>query len=614
MVFGNDPTVNEIVWTGPQTLLHKKAEAAGVKESFELKKLMEFLTEAVQKGRKVHYLRQYRPENILKIEQLLAIPTAKVNPTASIELMKAVIEQRSVKAKEEIAEIEIGVNITCEMQLAAMKHTKPGMIEREIAGLMHGIALARGGDLSFPIIFSIHGETLHNHSHHNKMKKGDLVVNDCGAESALQYAGDLTRTFPVSGKFTAKQKEIYEIVLKAQKNAIAMIAPAVKFKDVHLTACRTLFDGLKELGLMKGNTDEAVKAGAHAIFFQCGTGHMMGLDVHDMENLGEEFIGYDENVHRSEQFGMCYLRMAKPLQPAYKEQLNHFINIKIRGNNVIEQLYAKYMPVPFLSVLIDDCIAKGIDYNAGGARYNTNYIQGVGLGTMTNCLTAVKHNVFDHKKMTMPEMLHALQSDFNGNEALRLRLINKTPKYGNDDPEADNIMLQVFEIFYNEVNGRPNTKGGKYRINLLPTTCHIYFGSVTGALPDGRKAWTPLSEGISPVQGADRRGPTAALKSAGKMDHVRTGGTLLNQKFSPSLLENEKGIDNLSHLVRSYFTMGGHHIQFNVVNAQTLREAQKYPEQYRDLIVRVAGYSDYFCDLGTTLQDEIIARTEHAAF
>lgn len=317
MVFGNDPTVNEIVWTGPQTLLHKKAEAAGVKESFELKKLLEFLTEAVQKGRKVHYLRQYRSENILKIEQLLEIPTAKVNPTASIELMKAVIEQRSVKAKEEIAEIEIGVNITREMQLAAMKHTKPGMIEREIAGLMHGIALARGGDLSFPIIFSIHGETLHNHSHHNKMKKGDLVVNDCGAESALHYAGDLTRTFPVSGKFTAKQKEIYEIVLKAQKNAIAMIAPAVKFKDVHLTACRTLFDGLKELGLMRGNTDEAVKAGAHAIFFQCGTGHMMGLDVHDMENLGEEFIGYDENVHRSEQFGMCFLRMAKPLQPGF---------------------------------------------------------------------------------------------------------------------------------------------------------------------------------------------------------------------------------------------------------------------------------------------------------
>lgn len=317
IIFGNDPTVDEIVWTGPQMLLKDNAEKVGVSESLEMKKLAEVLAEAKENGRKIHYTRQYRTENILKIEELLNIPTSQVNPSASVELIKAVIEQRSVKSKEEIAEIEIGVNITREMQLAAMKHTKPGMIEREIAGLMHGIALARGGDLSFPIIFSIHGETLHNHHHHNKMKKGDLVVNDCGAESALHYAGDLTRTFPVSGKFTAKQKEIYEIVLKAQKNAIAMIAPGVKFKDVHLTACRTLFDGLKELGLMKGDTDEAVKAGAHAVFFQCGTGHMMGLDVHDMENLGEEFIGYDADVQRSEQFGLCYLRMAKPLQPGF---------------------------------------------------------------------------------------------------------------------------------------------------------------------------------------------------------------------------------------------------------------------------------------------------------
>ena len=299
---------------------------------------------------------------------------------------------------------------------------------------------------------------------------------------------------------------------------------------------------------------------------------------------------------------------------AYKKQLNHFIDIKMRGNNIIERIYATNMPVPFLSVLIDDCIAKGQDYNAGGARYNTNYIQGVGLGTMTDSFAAIKHNIYDHKRITMPELLRALRSDYEGNEVLRLRLVNKTPKYGNDDPEADDLMLQVFEMFFSAVDGRPNTKGGKYRINLLPTTCHIYFGSVTGATPDGRKARTPLSEGISPVQGADRHGPTAALKSAGKMDHVRTGGTLLNQKYSPSLLENEKGIDNLSHLVRSYFTMGGHHIQFNIVNAQTLREAQKHPEQYRDLIVRVAGYSDYFCELGTALQNEIIARTEHGNF
>jgi formate C-acetyltransferase len=195
-----------------------------------------------------------------------------------------------------------------------------------------------------------------------------------------------------------------------------------------------------------------------------------------------------------------------------------------------------------------------------------------------------------------------------------LLLVNKTPKYGNDEDCADGLMRWVFDAFYDVVNGRKNTKGGVYRINLLPTTCHVYFGSVTGATPDGRKAWTPLSEGISPVQGADRHGPTAVLKSAAKMDHVRTGGTLLNQKFSPQLLEGEKGIDNLAHLVRSYFTLGGHHIQFNVVDAQTLRDAQAHPEQHRDLIVRVAGYSDYFCDLGKSLQDEIIARTEHQGF
>jgi formate C-acetyltransferase len=299
---------------------------------------------------------------------------------------------------------------------------------------------------------------------------------------------------------------------------------------------------------------------------------------------------------------------------AYRKQLHNFIDIKICGNNIIERLYAEYMPVPFLSVLIDDCITKGKDYHDGGARYNTNYIQGVGLGTLTDCFASIKHNVFDQKKIIMEEMLKSLAADFEGYEKTRLLFMNKSPKYGNDDEYADQLMLDVFETFYNEVNGRQNTKGGVYRINLLPTTCHVYFGSITGALPDGRKAWTPLSEGISPVQGADRKGPTAVLKSASKMDHVRTGGTLLNQKFSPSLLENEKGVENLMHLVRSYFTLGGHHVQFNVVSAAMLRDAQVNPEQYRDLIVRVAGYSDYFNDLGKTLQDEIIARTEHQGF
>ena len=302
------------------------------------------------------------------------------------------------------------------------------------------------------------------------------------------------------------------------------------------------------------------------------------------------------------------------VQDAFKRQLKHFIDIKLRGNNVIERIYANYMPVPFLSVLIDDCIKNGKDYNCGGARYNTNYIQGVGIGTITDSLVALQVHVFGKKSMTMGDLLKSLGKNFDGLETTRLLLVNKMPKYGNDDDQADNLMRWVFDAFYDVVNGRKNTKGGCYRINMLPTTCHVYFGSMTGATPDGRMAWTPLSEGISPVQGADRHGPTAVLKSAAKMDHVRTGGTLLNQKFSPQLLETDKGIDNLAHLVRSYFTMGGHHIQFNVVNAQTLKEAQSHPEQHRDLIVRVAGYSDYFCDLGKSLQDEIIARTEHQGF
>jgi formate C-acetyltransferase len=208
----------------------------------------------------------------------------------------------------------------------------------------------------------------------------------------------------------------------------------------------------------------------------------------------------------------------------------------------------------------------------------------------------------------------SLEQNFRGNERLRLLLANRTPRYGNDDDRADTLMREGFEMFYEAVNGRPNTKGGVYRIQMLPTTCHVYFGSVTGATPDGRLAGAPLSEGISPVQGADLTGPTAVLRSAAKMDHVRTGGTLLNQKFTPALLEGEEGIEHLARLVRAYFTMGGHHIQFNVVDAATLRDAQQHPDQYRDLIVRVAGYSDYFCDLGRALQDEIIERTEHHAW
>jgi formate C-acetyltransferase len=299
------------------------------------------------------------------------------------------------------------------------------------------------------------------------------------------------------------------------------------------------------------------------------------------------------------------------LMIAYENQLNYFANIKINGNKIIEQIYSNYLPVPFLSILIDDCIKNGKDYNSGGARYNTSYVQGVGLGSITDELTSIKYNVFDKKNFTLGYLLNAMRTNFKGHETLRLKLTFNTPKYGNDDDYADDITRKVFEIFYNAIDGRPNTKGGYFRINFLPTTSHMYFGSVTGAMPDGRKAGEPLSEGISPVQGADTNGPTSVLKSAAKIDHVRTGGTLLNQKFTPQILSSEAGINGLMHLIRAYFKMDGHHIQFNVVTAKILKKAKKEPEKYRDLIVRVAGYSDYFVDLTNELQDEIIRRTEY---
>ena len=299
---------------------------------------------------------------------------------------------------------------------------------------------------------------------------------------------------------------------------------------------------------------------------------------------------------------------------AYRKQLQHFVDIKIKGSLIIERLYAQSLPAPFLSLLIDDCLANARDYNDGGARYNTSYIQGVGLGTMTDSLAAIKFNVFDRQRVSMAELLQALRTDFEGQENLRQMLLNDSPKYGNDDDDADALLRQVFEAYFSAIDARPNTRGGQYRVNLLPTTCHVYFGSVIGATPEGRRAGEPLSEGISPVQGCDRNGPTAAIKSAAKIDHLRTGGTLLNQKFTPQLLADEEGVQKLLHLVRTYFKMDGHHIQFNVVTAETLRQAQKNPEKHRDLIVRVAGYSDYFVDLGIELQNEIIRRSEHDNF
>jgi formate C-acetyltransferase len=298
------------------------------------------------------------------------------------------------------------------------------------------------------------------------------------------------------------------------------------------------------------------------------------------------------------------------LQEAFVKQLNHLIDIKISGNLVIEQLFAEHLPVPFLSLFIDDCIENATDYNAGGARYNTSYIQGVGLGSVTDILTALRYHVYDKRAIGMKTLLNILAADFAGAEEIRSELVYNTPKYGNDDDFADAQAVWVFEQFHRAVDGRPNFRGGTTHINMLPTTSHVYFGSVVGATPDGRHAWQPLSEGISPFQGADVSGPTAVLRSAAKIDHLKTGGTLLNQKFTPGFFGNGSAVRKITQLVRGYFRMMGHHIQFNVVSADTLRDAQKFPERYRDLIVRVAGYSDYFNDLSPALQDEIIRRTE----
>jgi formate C-acetyltransferase len=301
------------------------------------------------------------------------------------------------------------------------------------------------------------------------------------------------------------------------------------------------------------------------------------------------------------------------LLAAWERQLRHFIDVKIRGNAVIQSLYASEMPAPLLSTLIDDCIATGMDYNAGGARYNTTYIQGVGIGTLADSLSAILHHIYERKTIGMKEFLTSLREDFAGEEILRQELLNKTPRYGNDDERVDVLMQRAFQAFFRAVDGRPAPRGGRYHINMLPTTCHIYFGSLTGATPDGRRAGQPLSEGISPVQGRDTQGPTAVIRSAAKMDHAKTGGTLLNMKLSPQVVSRDADLKKFSHLIRSYFALGGHHIQFNVVSAQVLKEAQARPEEYRGMLVRVAGYSDYFCDLSRTLQDEIIARTEHDA-
>ena len=299
------------------------------------------------------------------------------------------------------------------------------------------------------------------------------------------------------------------------------------------------------------------------------------------------------------------------LYDAFVKQLAYVVDLKIRVNNYIERMFASHAPAPFLSTVIRDCIAKGKDYYDGGPRYNTNYIQCCGIGTITDSLSALKTHLFDQRTITMAQLVDAINCNFKGHEALRHRLLNKTPFFGNDDDRADDLMQRVYASLFDAIDGKPNTKAGIYHLNMLSTTCHIYFGKILGATPNGRLAGQPVSDGTSPSHGADRNGPTAVIKSLGKMDQAKSGGTLLNQRFLPSVLETEEDISKLAFLIRTYFRLKGHHIQFNIVDTATLKKAQASPDEYRDLLVRVAGYSDYFVDLDEYHQQEIIERTEH---
>jgi Xaa-Pro aminopeptidase len=316
ILFGDDLTVEMIVWTGVLPSLASLAEQVGIRQLKATSELSSFLSEAKASGRAIHFLNPYRSDIVLKISHWLGIKHQAVESSSSLELTKAVIAQREVKSNEELAEIDKAVDITADMHLAAMHFARPGMRESEIAARVAEVALSANGNLAFPIIATINGQTLHNHYHGNTIQSGDLFLLDAGAETENHYSGDLSSTFPVDPKFTQLQKEIYQLSLDTHLAAVSMLKPGTSFKEVHLTACQTIFEGLKAYGLTMGDSEEAVKAGAHALFFPCGTGHMMGLDIHDMENLGEQWVGYD-GVPKSTQFGLKSLRLGKELQPGY---------------------------------------------------------------------------------------------------------------------------------------------------------------------------------------------------------------------------------------------------------------------------------------------------------
>ncbi len=302
------------------------------------------------------------------------------------------------------------------------------------------------------------------------------------------------------------------------------------------------------------------------------------------------------------------------LYESFLRQLNFIVDQKVRVSNYIDKMFAKYAPAPFLSVLMDDCIKKGRDYYNGGPRYNTNYIQCTGLGTITDSLSALKKHVYENQNYTMDTILNAMAKNWEGEEVLRQIIINNTPFFGNDDDKADDIAVRLYNDLYKTIDGKPNTKGETFHLNMLSTTCHVYFGKVMGATPNGRLAYRAISDGTSPSHGCDINGPSAVIRSLTKIDQAKSGGTLLNQRFLPGLLKRDEDLTKLSKLIRSYFALGGHHIQFNIVDTATLLDAQKNPEEYKDLLVRMAGYSDYFNHMNEDLQRDVIERTENESF
>jgi Xaa-Pro aminopeptidase len=363
--FANDLDLDSIIWTGVLPSVADLAGRAGITRTAPSAELDTTLSKAKASGRTIRFLPPYRPENAVKLFRMLGVHPDEAKTKSNEEFVRAVVDMRNVKDADEIAEIEKAVNASADMHVAAIRMAKPGMHEWEIAARVTEVALASGGQLSFPVIATVHGETLHNHYHGNVLDSGRLFILDAGAESGTHYAGDLTSTFPVDPKFTTRQKDIYDVVLAGSEAAVNALKPGINFRDVHLTAARTMTDGLKRLGLMKGDTGAAVEQGAHAMFFPHGLGHMMGLDVHDMEDLGELWVGY-QGQPRSTQFGLKSLRLARPLEPGFVFTIEP-------GLYFIPQLIDRWKADGKFTEFINyDALEAYRDF--GGVRYEENYV------------------------------------------------------------------------------------------------------------------------------------------------------------------------------------------------------------------------------------------------